>query len=218
MPGLAGTDGGRGAETTIDTITVTADGVTVDGVEIVGEFSSPSTGSFNVGVLVQGDDFPLVNSVLNGPDGDFALDTVAVLAGSVTGLDIGNNLITGYLRGVYLFAGDATGSVHDNRFEGFGLPNPAFEGMGNGIVTNTSHVDTRDNVFDGIWAGVLNVGPLGPTNVDLNDFITGNVFTNNLGRAADPDLRVECDAEHYRHGRERSVQRRRFGDHGCRQL
>ena len=132
-------------------------------------------------MLVQGDDFSLVNSVLNGPDGDFALDTVAVLAGSVTGLDIGNNLITGYLRGVYLFAGDATGSVHDNRFQGFGLPNPAFEGMGNGIVTNTSHVDIEDNVFDGIWAGVLNVGPLGPTNVDLNDFITGNVFTNNLG-------------------------------------
>ena len=40
-----------------------------------------------------GNGFVLINSVLDGPDGDFILDTVGVLVGGgVTGLDIGHNL------------------------------------------------------------------------------------------------------------------------------
>ncbi len=154
---------------------VTAAGVTIDGVEITGDAAA---GGFFVGVNVENDDFTLTNSILSGRDGDFSDDTVAVLAGSVTGLDIGNNLITGYLRGIYLFSADTAGSIHDNLFQGAGSPNPSFEGMGNGINTETELVVIEDNIFDAIWAGVVNVAPTGTDPADLATYILNNIYSD----------------------------------------
>jgi len=174
--GLAGTDGTRGAETIVNgSVTITAAGVTIDGVNVTGDTAS---GGFHVGVIVSGNDFSLINSVLSGRDGNFIDDTVAVLAGGVTGLDIGFNLITGYLRGVYLTGATTEGSVHDNLFQGAALPNPGFEGMGNGINSETQLVIITNNTFAAIWAGVINVGPTGSDPANLADYILNNTFTD----------------------------------------
>ena len=97
----------------------------------------------------------------------------------MTGLDVGHNLFSGYVIGAYISGGGSTGWVHDNRFQGDGGP---ATGLGNGVNSETSHVVIEDNVFDGLYAGVLNLFPFGPDNVDLNDYVIGNTFTNNAAR------------------------------------
>ncbi|HYG47042.1 MAG TPA: M10 family metallopeptidase C-terminal domain-containing protein [Allosphingosinicella sp.] len=163
--GIAGT-GARGAEAIIDgQVTISVAGVTIDGVEIAGA----APGSLGAtGVEIFGNDFALTNSVLDGSG-----DTALIVSG-VTGLDISNNLVSGYSIGAYVAAG-AAGSIHDNRFQGDGGP---FTGLGNGVNSESSTVDIADNVFDGIYAGSLNIFPFGPDSVDLNDYITGNTITN----------------------------------------
>ena len=84
--GLDGTDPARFPETIIDgRVTISADGVTIDGVSIVGDGAGP-LGSTGVVVDSGSDDFSLVNSVLNGSG--------ASRSSSVwLRLDVGNNLI-----------------------------------------------------------------------------------------------------------------------------
>ncbi|HEY5710743.1 MAG TPA: Calx-beta domain-containing protein, partial [Allosphingosinicella sp.] len=171
--GLAGTDGGRGAETEIDgSVNVTAAGVTLDGVAITGT----SNFGFDAGIYLQTDDFTLVNSVLNGPD--LGGNSFGMLTQLTLNLEVANNLIQGYAVGIYISSGDSTGSVHDNLFQGDGGP---ITGMGNGVNSETSGVTIHDNIFDGIYAGVINVFPFGPDPVDLNTYIFDNLFTDNAG-------------------------------------
>src|SRR4030095_6058213 len=79
--------------------------------------------------------------------------------------------------GLYISGGGSTGSVHDNLFQGDGGPST---GLGNGVNSETSGVTIEGNTFDGLWAGVLNLFPFGPDDVDLNDYVIGNTFTNNV--------------------------------------
>jgi Ca2+-binding RTX toxin-like protein len=167
--GVAGTDT-RGAETIIDgRITISADGVTIDGVRIVGDGGGP-LGTTGVVVDSGSDNFSIVNSVLDG-DGDFAL-----FVGLVSGLDVGDNLIQGYSIGMYIAGGATSGSVHDNLFQGDGGP---FTGLGNGVNSETSHVLIQNNTFDGLYSGVLNLFPFGPNPVDLDSYVIGNTLTGN---------------------------------------
>lgn len=169
--GIAGSEV-RGNETSIRSITASVAGVTIDGVTITG---TSNLGGFDAGIYVTGNDFSLVNSVLAGPD--LGGNSFAIMTGGVTGLDIGHNLITGYAVGAYVSGGASTGSVHDNVFQGDG---GASTGLGNGVNSETSHVTITNNVFDGLYAGVLNLFPFGPNPADLNTYVSGNTFTNNV--------------------------------------
>jgi Ca2+-binding RTX toxin-like protein len=165
-----GTDGTgtRGGEAVIDgQITISAAGVTIDGVEIVGD----APGSLgDTGVEVKANDFTLTNSILNGTG-----YTAIVTAPNIAGLDVSNNLIEGYSIGIYVAGPDTAGSIHDNLFQGAGGP---ATGLGNGVNSESSHVTIADNVFDGLYAGSLNLFPFGPDSVDLNSYVTGNTYPN----------------------------------------
>jgi len=160
-------NGARGAESIIDgQIIVTAAGATLDGFKLIGD----QPGSYyNTALEVQASNFTLANTIMDG-DGDVA---ILVFAGT-TGLDIGHNRIEGYSIGAYVSA-STTGSIHDNRFQGDGGP---ITGLGNGVNSESSAVAIANNVFDGIYAGTLNISPFGPDTVDLQSFITGNTITN----------------------------------------
>ena len=167
--GVAG-DGTRGAETIIDgQVVIAADGVTIDGVSVVGS-GSGAIGTTGIVVSTGSDGFSLVNSVLDGTA------DVAVFVGGVTGLDVGHNLIEGYSIGMYIATGGTSGSVHDNLFQGddagFGV------GLGNGVNSETSHVTITGNTFDAIYAGSLNLFPFGPDPVDINTYVFDNFITN----------------------------------------
>ncbi len=165
--GVAGT-GSRAPEAVIDgQVTISAAGVTIDGVRIVGD-AAGSLG--NTAVEVKSNDFVLRNSVLAGT-GD-----TAIVTGSVTGLDVSRNLITGYSIGAYVSGGGTSGSIRDNRFQGNGAA--ATTGLGNGVNSESALVAISNNVFDGIYAGSLNLFPFGPDSVDLNSYVTGNTITN----------------------------------------
>ncbi|HYD36151.1 MAG TPA: M10 family metallopeptidase C-terminal domain-containing protein, partial [Allosphingosinicella sp.] len=164
--GVAGT-AARGDETVIDgQIVINAAGATIDGVRLVGA-AAGSLG--DTAVEVRANDFTLANSILDG-DGD-----VAVFVGLVEDVDVHHNLIQGYSIGAYVSGGNTTGSIHDNRFQGDGGP---ATGLGNGVNSETSHVSIANNVFDGLYAGSLNIFPFGPDSVDLNSYITGNTYSN----------------------------------------
>jgi len=165
--GIDGNDP-RGAETIIDgQVIINAAGVTIDGVKLIGD-AAGSLG--DTAVEVRANNFSLINSILDG-DG-----FVAIITQSVTGLNIGNNLITGYTIGAYVSGGNTTGSIHDNVFQGDG---GGATGLGNGVNSETSQVAIANNIFDGIYAGSLNLVPFGPTDtVDLQSYITGNTITN----------------------------------------
>jgi serralysin len=160
-------DGVRGGESIIDgQIVINAAGATIDGVKIVGD-APGSLGHTAVEVLAN--DFALLNSIIDG-----TADT-AIITGSVTGLDIGNNLITGYSTGIYVSGGSTSGSIHDNLFQGDG---GGATGLANGVNSETSHVTIEDNVFDGLYGGSLNLFPSGPDSVDLNDYIINNTISD----------------------------------------
>jgi Ca2+-binding RTX toxin-like protein len=165
--GAPGT-GARGAETIITgQITFSAAGATLDGVRLTGD----APGSLgNTAVEINASNVTIVNSVFAGTG-----DTAMINLSGITGLNIGYNLIQGYSIGFYVAGGTVTGSIHDNRFQGDGGP---ITGLGNGVNSESSHVAIQSNIFDGIYAGSLNIYPYGPDSVDLNSYIIGNTITN----------------------------------------
>ena len=52
-------------------------------------------------------------------------------------------------------------------------------GLGNGVNSETSHVLIQNNIFDGLYSGVLNLFPFGPNPVDLDSYVIGNTLTDN---------------------------------------
>jgi serralysin len=160
----------RGAEAVIDgQIAINAAGVTLDGVKIVGDAPGPFVGQ-NYAVVVEANNFTLTNSVLSGADAG------AVYAGQVFDLDISNNSVTGYSSGVTVYSGNATGSIHDNLFQGDGGP---ATGLNVGVYSQSTHVTIADNGFDGIHSNSIVLFPNGVTGtVDLEDFVSGNTITD----------------------------------------
>lgn len=176
--GIAG-NGTRGAESEIvGGIIVTADGVTIDGLKISGSTTAPGH-AVPAGVIVEGDDFTLVNSLLQLAV-EATEEVEGVLTATVTGLDIGYNKFDGYTTGVYLGGGGTTGSVHNNLFQGDSSEPAAPTGMQSGVSSETSHTLIKDNTFDGLYGGVINLFPYGPETVDINSYVMGNIFTDNL--------------------------------------
>ena len=166
IPGTAS----RLAETNIRTLEIISNGVAVHGVRVTGSFAHPNAPGFLGGVYVIGNDFVLQNSILSGPDTSYG-----ILTQSVTGLNIGNNLITGYGAGAY-FSGDSTGSFHDNRLQGNGPGSGT--GMQNGVLTESSVLLIEDNTFTGIDGGAIFVLSDDPAVLNLNTFIVDNTITN----------------------------------------
>ncbi|HEV2815913.1 MAG TPA: Calx-beta domain-containing protein, partial [Allosphingosinicella sp.] len=161
--GLAGTDNARGPETVITgQVTISAAGVTIDGVEITGA-EADALGT--TGVVVEGgaNNFSLVNSILASVTGDLGM-----IVGLVTGLDVGHNLIQLYATAMYVAGGNTTGSIHDN----------IFQHLDNGLLSETTHVTISGNTFDGITGGSLFLFPFGPDSVDLDSYIFGNTITD----------------------------------------
>jgi serralysin len=170
--GVAGDDT-RGTETSVKSFTISADDVTIDGVEVTG-----SSNSAGVYVAAGSDNFSLVNSSLNG-----LTDAYGVLTGQVEGLDVTDNLLVGYGIGVYVSGGGSTGDIHSNIFQGGGLeavPATTNQGLYNGIILETSHVGVSDNTFDNMYYSSIVITPFGPDTVDLATFITGNDYPGTL--------------------------------------
>jgi hypothetical protein len=161
----------RGAESNIiGGIDVSASGVTIDGVAVSGAITGAGA-PFNSGIYLTGNNFTLVNSWLAGNGFD-----AAVLAGSTVGLNISDNRITGYSIGAYISGGGSTGTIHDNLFQGDGVSG---SGLGNGVNSETAGVLIQNNVFDSLYAGVINLFPFGVASVDLNSYVIGNTLINN---------------------------------------
>ena len=180
--GIAGT-GVRGAESVLTgAISVTADGVSFDGVKFTGQGNALYGGGFFAAISVGGDNLSVTNSVFEGgPAGDPANQTsLAFSTSTVTGLAVGGNLLSGYDIGLYITAG-STGVVSSNTFQGDGVG--SFTGMGNGVNTETTGVDITGNTFDALYSGSINTFPFDTTNVDFAAYIDpSNVFSNTVAR------------------------------------
>ena len=191
--GLAGTDGARGAETSIDgsiDVLASGSGATVDGVRIVG---TSNLGGFDVAVNVNAtaNGFSLVNSVLSGVESVTPpAPTFAILTGGVTGLDVSDNLIEGYAIGAYVSGGDTSGTFNDNLFRGDGAGSGT--GLQQGVFLETSHVVLDGNTFDGIDGGAIFVNPHGPDSVDLRTIILNTIITDS---GVDRPVQVLASAE-----------------------
>jgi Ca2+-binding RTX toxin-like protein len=178
--GVAGT-GTRGAETIINgQILATVSGVTIDGVKITG--SAPGLLG-NTAVEVTGNNFSLVNSILDGSG------NVAVITGTVTGLDIGRDLIHGYAIGIYVSGNTTAGSIHNNTIQGNGAGSGT--GVQEGVFLETSHVILDGNTFAGIDGGSIFVNPHGPDPVDLATIILNTTIT---GSGVDRPVQVLASA------------------------
>ncbi len=180
-------DGARGAESNLaGLITVTASGVTFDGVQFSGEVT-PAGVPWPVGVYVTGNDVAIVNSLFDtAVDTPVGVDTVGLTTGPVTGLEVSDSLFSGYAIGAYVAGGSSTGNFHDNVFQGgWSAGDPGnFFGMGNGVNSESSHVSVVDNQFNALYAGAVQVLAFDPAAIDIDDFVHGNSFTD--GRAARP--------------------------------
>ena len=161
----------RGAEAVIDgMLTISAAGVTLDGLKFVGRGVSPLGGHDAVAVLAN--DFTVTNAVFSAAVA--ANGAVHTPYYSVTGLEISNSLIQGYFNGILVDGANTSGSVNGNRFQGDGTSS----GVGNGISSWSAHLAIADNVFDNILSASIALSPSGPATVDVNSYVTGNTITN----------------------------------------
>jgi Ca2+-binding RTX toxin-like protein len=159
----------RGAEAIVDgLVTISADGVTIDGLKFVGRGPTPQGGMETLWVLADG--FTVTNSVFSA---EVPANSALSTAQFITGLDISNNLVQGYFLGITIGV-DVAGSVHDNRFQG----GTGALRLGNALSSESSHILIADNIFDGVASASLALAPFGPDTVDLNSYVTGNIFTN----------------------------------------
>ncbi len=175
--GIAG-NGVRGAETIVTgAVSITADGVTLDGLTLSGEFT-PAGAPWPVGIYIVANDASIVNSVVTT---DSETVVAAILTGSVTGLDVGDNLFEGYPIGAYVSGPATTGSVHDNLFQGeWDAGNPTvFAGMGNGVNSESSALTITGNTFDALYAGTIQVLASDPATLDVNTIVFDNILTDN---------------------------------------
>ena len=159
-------------------VTISASGVTFDGVTFAG---APTSGSFDVGVSITGNNAKIVNSVFDHDSSANTNDTFGILTGAVTGLDVSHNLFEGYAIGAYISGPGSTGSVHDNLFQGeYDSSAPTtFAGLGNGVNSESSVLTITHNTFDALYAGVVQVLASDPASLDVNTIVFDNTYTDN---------------------------------------
>jgi Ca2+-binding RTX toxin-like protein len=169
--------GPRGAETVITGgVTIVASGVSINGVAITGTVNN---GGFDTGIVVQGNDFSLVNSVLDGPDAGVNTNYGIMTNGGVTGVNVRDNLVQGYQNAAYIAAGTA-GSVAFNLFRGD--EGNVGTGMVNGVLTESVLLQIANNTFDDLPGGAIFPLPFGGASVDLDTFIGTNTFVDGIAR------------------------------------
>ena len=171
--------GVRGSETIITGgVTISSNGVTLDGLKFTG---APTSGSFDVGVSITGNNAKIVNSVFDHDSSANTNDTFGILTGAVTGLDVSHNLFEGYAIGAYISGPGSTGSVHDNLFQGeYDSSAPTtFAGLGNGVNSESSVLTITHNTFDALYAGVVQVLASDPASLDVNTIVFDNTYTDN---------------------------------------
>ena len=143
-------------------VTISADGVTLDGVRVDGSYDSRTLDGTDLpnGVLVKGAHATIQNSIFSGD----ALDSRPFSAeGSASGLTFTRNLVTGWNEGAYIVEG-ASGSIANN----------AFTNDGNGVITESTAVDISHNSFSGsVGAEVV---PIAFANESIGSFVHDNTY------------------------------------------
>ncbi|MDB5693153.1 MAG: serralysin-like metalloprotease protein [Alphaproteobacteria bacterium] len=166
--GISGS-GARGGEAIINgLVSITADGVTLDGLKITG---APLFGQDITAIFVNNDHATLTNLVLDGPATGYGIQTT--YGGGVTGLVLSNSLVTDWGAGTYF-----------NPTTGFTATGNSFTGNGNDILGDgwdaASFID--NNSFNNSVGSHIGYGTYLSVE-DMRDFVgTNNVFTG-TGRA-----------------------------------
>jgi VCBS repeat-containing protein len=160
--GIAGT-GARGAEAIINgLVSITADGVTLNGFTITG---APLFGQDVTAIYVSTDNVTLTNLILDGPDGGYGIQTP--YGGGATGLLLSNSLVTGWDAGAYF-----------NPSTGFTATGNSFDGNGNGFVGDDWAAGTfiDNNSFTNSGGSHIGYGSLDSVEDVQTYFGSGNSF------------------------------------------
>ncbi|MEM5474120.1 VCBS domain-containing protein [Hoeflea sp. AS60] len=164
--GVAG-DGARGAESSlVGGIIILADGVTLDGLQIVDGAKVSSAFEF-AGIHVQADNVSLTNMLIERTGGFDGYRGIVTSVGDAQGLVVSGSKITGFATGIYVNPGsDATITGNVLEANNVGLSN---DGPDASDISGNSFVN---NVLEQIGVGVTNPGA---TNV--GDIVGANSFT-----------------------------------------
>lgn len=141
---------------------ITADGVTIDGLEVTGAVQAGGT-ERAYGIVVGADNVTIKNSVL---DGSVTAGSDTRPFGTVAGVEnvsVAGNAIHDWAQGAYLTNG-TTGSIDHN----------AFAHNGNGVVTESVDTVIAHNTFSD--SAGAHVAPLPFVDADIGGFVYGNTF------------------------------------------
>ncbi|WP_269780315.1 hypothetical protein [Methylobacterium sp. Leaf118] len=162
-----GTDGaaeGREASESVLTggLFISAEGVVIDGVKIVG---GASNGGVDSGLYVSADDVTITNSIIQG-NGSQPYGFVTPSGGNVTGLVISDNLVTGWDQGGYF-----------NPTTGFTVTGNTFRDNGNHFVGDDWADGTRieGNDFGPSVGSTVGYGVLDATD-DVGAYFGANIL------------------------------------------
>jgi Ca2+-binding RTX toxin-like protein len=169
--GLDG-DGARGAESVITGgMKISADGATLDGVEISGSYSTLNTPDItsppNIGLLIAGAHVTVENSVFTG---DALVSRPFGTTGAATDLSFEHNLVENWTRGGYLTAG-SSGSISDN----------AFLDNANGVFSEGMSFVVSGNTFSGS-AGSDVSGYTASANFNIGTVVHDNTYSSDLAQ------------------------------------
>lgn len=143
-------------------IRITADGVTVDGVEVSGSYDSVALDGTDYpnGLVIKASNVHLTNSVLTGDAEDSRPFSTS---GTVAGLLVDHNSISGWAEGIYIVNGHS-GTISNN----------VFDSNGNGVVTESVDMQIVDNTFSNSTGA--HVAPLPFVDADIGSFVHDNIF------------------------------------------
>ncbi|WP_417411536.1 DUF5801 repeats-in-toxin domain-containing protein, partial [Hoeflea sp.] len=164
--GVAG-DGARGAESSlVGGVIILADGVSLDGLQIVDGAKVSSAFEF-AGIHVQADDVSISNMLIERTGGFDNYRGIINSIGDAQGLEVTGSKITGFATGIYINPGsDATITGNVLEANNVGLSNDGPD------ATDISGNSFVDNQFEQIGVGVTNPGA---TNVGT--IVGANSFT-----------------------------------------
>jgi hypothetical protein len=164
--GKAGDDA-RGAESTITGgvhFVAGGQGATLDGFEISGASDFGAGLDAPAGMLISTDDVTATNNLFTGSVDDtrpFDANNGA------QNFDVSHNLVTGWSEGAYMVLG-TQGTISDN----------VFDGNGNGVLTESVHVEITGNTFSNSVGA--HVAPLPFEDTSIATFVHDNTFLDEV--------------------------------------
>jgi len=162
--GTAGKDDSRGDESTITGgvhFVAGGEGATLDGFEVSGASDFGAGLDRPAGVLIGVDGITVTNNVLTGS----ADDTRPFDANNgAQDFSVDHNLVTGWSQGAYIVKG-SEGSIEHN----------LFKSNGNGVLTESTHVDIANNTFSD--SAGAHVAPLPDEDANIGDFVHDNAYS-----------------------------------------